>query len=386
MSADDQTPPEEAKPAPTEAPSVTDAPLTESPAPESPSTAAHQNRSSNGIGWLALLLSLAALGLSGWLWQQSQQAGNWQGQLKQQIDQKTQTLNARLNNQTQQLKALSTELAALKQTQANVATLAQTQQLLQKQLDTLSTSQNAMVKRLEEQLRPMAKEWRLNEIEFLLRLAVDHIEIAQTPRKAIQSLEAAQQQILALDIPSYQPVLEAVVLSLNQLQTVPTVRLGDLQAQLLSLQEQIASEPRLPSPPDAFNKAPTGTWLDTVKHHWNRAVFFQLEEHAAIRPLKPEAQEATNAQLLLLLEQAQTALLLRDSQWYQSSLQRAMHWLETYPGTHPKTLHAKLETLKAETIKPALPDISAALTLFLEIRQRQNDLVQAWAQGGALSQ
>src|SRR5690606_14702466 len=125
---------------------------------------------------LALLVGLAALGLSGWQWSQSQQ--------------EAEARQLQLDNQLTELRnAQRQEQRSAEQRLAGLPTEDEWQQLQRLTAD-LQRSQQALSQRLLAALQGDARaDWKLAEAEYLLRLASLRLIAAQDVASARELLD-----------------------------------------------------------------------------------------------------------------------------------------------------------------------------------------------------
>jgi uroporphyrin-3 C-methyltransferase len=97
--------------------------------------------------------------------------------------------------------------------------------------------------------------------------------------------------------------------------------------------------------------------------------------------MDPQWEGLLRQSLRLLLQQAEIALLTRDTALFRSSLQRARDSLEYFQATAPAQLQAmttEMESLLREPVGADLPDLSRSL----EALERARASRRAAASGG----
>lgn len=328
----------------------------------------------------ALLLSLCALGLSGYV--------GWRGYT---LEQTLPELRTGLDQLQPQIARQQARLATLEQDSS--ASLAQYQQHLQSQLqisqqretqlqsrvDTLS----AKVRTLEGATR---NQWRLAEVEYLLNLANQQLLTVHDVATSHALLTSADQILAQLDDYALFPVRQALAEDLAALQTAPQVNRQDIWLQLQAigslvpnltmldnrqrLTDQVLSESTATD--SNTDDAPGRSWQtvanDVLMDAWQRfsslfRITTERTEPVEIR-LTDEQEQLIRQKMQLLIEQSQLALITGQQSVYQLSLQQASQWLTRYftiDGGASQQLADELATLAGLTIEPNIPGIQRSL-------------------------
>ena len=328
----------------------------------------------------ALLLSLCALGLSGYV--------GWRGYT---LEQTLPELRTGLDQLQPQIARQQARLATLEQDSS--ASLAQYQQHLQSQLqisqqretqlqsrvDTLS----AKVRTLEGATR---NQWRLAEVEYLLNLANQQLLTVHDVATSHALLTSADQILAQLDDYALFPVRQALAEDLAALQTAPQVNRQDIWLQLQAigslvpnltmldnrqrLTDQVLSESTATD--SNTDDAPGRSWQtvanDVLMDTWQRfsslfRITTERTEPVEIR-LTDEQEQLIRQKMQLLIEQSQLALITGQQSVYQLSLQQASQWLTRYftiDGGASQQLADELATLAGLTIEPNIPGIQRSL-------------------------
>ncbi len=328
--------------------------------------AASAPKSGRGLAWLALLLALAAGGGSGYLLYQEylrQQAPPpWQDDITGML--------AILEAQTEQLSRLADAQASAvrDQRQAQQAALAEQEARFDARLLEALGSRP-----------PGRRAWQLAELEYLLRLANQRLQLAGDARAALRLLEAADQQLVALDDPGFYPLRrtlageqralrEALQLDREGLFLTLEVLKRDVQDLPLALPNYRRGREALATEVEAETVEETGFWAGI----WQRlrGLFeFRRLDGPGVQPLLGPAQAQWLAlHLQLMLERAQLALLQQDALVYQQSLTTVQEYLVLYldpAQVQVQQVRTQLGALLATDIAPPLPDISASLQQLL---------------------
>lgn len=119
--------------------------------------------------------------------------------------------------------------------------------------------------------------------------------------------------------------------------------------------------------PDAVEE----TWTAGASAAWNRAlekfeklVVIQHRDEPVEPLLSPEQTYYLQQNLHLMLEQAQLALLQRKQQPFDTALEKALQWVDTYfddENAATQALVRGLQQLSGTEVSPEMPDISGSL-------------------------
>lgn len=358
-----------------------------------------------GLAFFALLLSLLAVagaGFLGWLFYEEQRqitlsAGTQAEQ--------TESIASTVDKQFDELAALRAQIEKLEKSKASEA------QKQRQQLEALSAKQqessqivDSHARRLLSLTATTTDDWRVAEVDYLLRLANQRLLISSDAQTAISLIEAADQILIELADPRLLEVrksiaedraalnliagldIDGMFLNLaaiaNQIDSLPVVSAPKFQAQSLRSDTDDAAASQALEDASGITASPANAEHDTTESVTSRIVavfergwleirswFAINREGATIKPmLPPEQQYYLRANLKLLLNQAQIALLEKRPEPYRISLGTAIDWLRNYYPTEEPAIQATIEdlqTLAATDIAPELPDLSGSL---LEIK------------------
>ncbi|MGI9281875.1 MAG: uroporphyrinogen-III C-methyltransferase [Endozoicomonas sp.] len=339
--------------------------------PQRPAT-----KSGQSLSFLALLLALIALVLSGYIgWRampvEQAQPDLIEGQKQQQTQ--IARLQARLTEINRELTPIKTDLSQQED---------RSERLLNR-TDTLTRS-------LQEVAGTSQEGWKLAEVEYLLRLANQRLLMSSDTKAAKALLNSADQILLQLDNYNLYPVREALAEDIASLNSLPDFDQEGLYLKLEALTHQIYQLPLMEK--EALTESSTtvsevsetaskssSNWqtvaLSMLGNTWESFVslfrFTPDREQKITSLLSPEENILIRQNLQLMLEQAKLSVLSRDQAIYNSSLKQASHWIEKYFSLSGSQATAMLDELKAlgkVTVKPATTNISRALDL-LKSRQ-----------------
>ena len=352
-----------------------DKPTPRAPVPPSPPTVPSKPRTGRILATFAVLLSLVAIGGSGYLvymaWLADPDArfeaaiGAYQGDL------------ANFQRATaEDVAALREELAAL-----GVELAAQRR--------TLGAARAAMTEAVADNVAsapPAPREWKLAEVEYLLTVA-NHRLLMQDDAKGAVRLLALADRVLA-DLDDYRFHEVRALLAEEQL-SLKTLGYADTQGVFLRLEAVKELLDRLPlrlpeyASDDADGALPAdshdASLLDAFVDRLGSLVRFRRHDGEAIRPLlAPEEAEYLEQHLRLALERAQLAVLRRDQEIFEISLRAARDWLHGFLDPSPTAVAqaiGELDELRSIDLEIRTPDISRSLDRFRELRRNDDEPV-----------
>ncbi|WP_369600140.1 uroporphyrinogen-III C-methyltransferase [Hahella sp. SMD15-11] len=310
---------------------------------------------------LVLILSLL-LGAGGWmLWQQQQQ-------LRTDVNTLSELRDSVRTERERILDEASTRLRE---------TLALTEERQKATEERLQAQLSQLAAKVLQQSATSRTDWLLAEAEYLLRLANQRLALERDVKGAAKLLEAADAVVAEADDPALYPVREALAQELAALKATGLpdrtglfLRLNALAAQVDKLNQRVFVAPveTATSVGDASATAET-SWdgrLARLKQQVEKYLVIRRLD-APVEPLlSPDQIAYLKANLRLMLEQAQLAVLQQNQEVYQASLDKASEWLQRWlvgQDASTRALLNELEALRKVEIRPGLPDISGSLRL-----------------------
>lgn len=334
---------------------------------------------SNGATWpgkLALALSVAALGASGFLY--------WQGmQQVQKVNQENQVLRSEINAKVDSTISgarsdLSNNIAEMNRKLGEVQTQASVDK---KNVDELQDRLTRSMKQLAANQTNSRKDWLLAEVEYLLRLANQRILMENTVNGALQLLKSADKILAETDDVTIYDIRKAVAADIASLEAVPKLdteglflKLGAMNRQVADLRvTPLSQQHELPEMlKEITPESVQASWASGLQESWSKAmakletlIVVQHRDEPVKPLLSPEQKYYLQQNLNLMLEQAQLALLQRRQDSYDSALQKADEWLSTYFQQDDGVTQGLLRgigELKSVKVSPELPDITNSLT------------------------
>lgn len=386
-----------------QAPEKAPEPTAEKPAPAERTTApaspapAQTDAPATWPGKVALVISLAALGASGWLYWQSLQS-------KQEESATLTRLNSQVAAVADSTKSQLADAKALISTQVNAVN--QNMTLLQNQSAKEQQSIAELQERLTQSIQQVMakqsntrKDWLLAETEYLLRLANQRILMENTSVGALALLKSADTILKETDDVSIYAVRKALASDIAALEAVPTFDLEGSYLKLAAMAEQVnnlrlvplTDKNKLPSLIEQITpESVSESWTQGLKTSWANAMA-KLEKLIVIQHrdeqieplLSPEQTYYLQQNLHLMLEQAQLALLRKEQATFDRSLDKASKWVSTYFEAEDPTTQALLrgiDDVKTLKISPQLPDISGSLNALKSYLQQMTALKEGAAQ------
>lgn len=338
-----------------------------------------------GLSVFAILLSLLALGGSGFTWYQNEV-------MRVQSDS---SLAVGVSEIGGQVSRLGDSIAVLKKQQGDVVSQAQlSTRLLEagvgvdKQLQTIRGSQSEIqtaIKKVNSKLQSGVSDFVLDEVSQLLKLANNSALFSGDVNSSINALSLADIQLKELAEPRFSAVRKTINSEIAALRAIKVPDLEKLSAQLSAITSQVSSLPLANEPPVAETivltqaddaNAPVN-WRGELRKIWHdmiNAVSIQRVDQPPKPLLVPEQRYFLNQNLLLNLNKAEVALLQKQTGVYKQSLSSSEQWLREYFDTKDadvKSVLAQLAKLKAERISVELPPITGSYDALQSIKGGQ---------------
>lgn len=229
--------------------------------------------------------------------------------------------------------------------------------------------------------------WARAELEYVIRLAMQHLEIERDPTAALLALRAVERRLREYGEPLYGPVIERIERDISALESVAV---PDLEGVVLTLD---AIGNRIDGLPIAQPEGADGPRTERVREpgfagvDWSRMwrrvretfrsmVTIRREGRPELVLLTPREEVFVHLNAQLKIEGVRVAALRRDPQAYASSLRNARAWVESWYDTTDPTVEAMLDELAAlddVDLDPALPDIGGSLRMLRAANERRGD-------------
>ncbi|MDA8852878.1 uroporphyrinogen-III C-methyltransferase [bacterium] len=342
---------------------------------------------------LALLFGLAAISCSaylGWMLMQQQERDRSLSIMAETNYEHIQTFQRALDDAKNSLAA-----------ERNDRTQAENR--LQQALSDANAVLDGHTRRLLSLTATTTDDWRLAEVEYLLRLANQRILISKDAQTALNLLQAADQIVLELGNPQLFTLREAIA---NDSAAIAMVGELDLDGVFLKLAAQARQIDKLlllrvpeftsqPAPPIhnlagaselAAPVSLTESWLarlqEIAQSTWAelKSLVVIQQRGSDIKPLlPPEQQYYLRNNLRLLINQAQLALLDGRAIPYRESLTEAVSLLENHfplEQAANQQMVSELAALAAVKVTADYPDVSDSLIAIKAVFAEQDRLNQ----------
>lgn len=326
----------------------------------------------NGIAWFALLIAIVALGLAGYL--------GWFFLQQKDITQSLGNQASTQRNQTQELQnALSgSESRLMSQFSPRDAEITK----LKSSLVEAHLALDAHSRRLLSLTATTTDDWRLAEVEYLLRLANQRILTSKDGQTALNLLTSSDQILLELGDPRLFKVRESIANDRAALAVVSQQDLEGVFLELSALSNQINAlpvlvvptfdaEPKLQGDEETSQQKETPLWLQKLQSIWLatwselKSLIVIQKNDLEIKPLLPPEQKFyLKSHLRLLISQAQLALLDGRQHVFSEALVGAVGWLEDYfpqEESANQEMVSALKRLSKVVVTTEYPDVSNSL-------------------------
>ncbi len=323
--------------------------------------------------WLFVVLIVAAIAYGAFfIWQQSKSQQQLIDSLRTQVEEQAQATETRQQLLEDNLEKEFVEQQSAIQTNLND---------LAEQVD----SNNARLLSLSSVNRD---EWKLQEAQYLLRLADQRILLEKDSQNALALALSADDVLREMDQADLVGVRKLLVEEIAVLKLVGVIDREGIYLRLSALANQIDAIPfisPLGSEEEALEEdvAPAN---ETLKQKITRKFYdllHKLGSYVRVRDhgktinavLPPSEQKYLQQNLRLMLEQAQVALLRNEENIYQESLVKAQNWINQYYTLNEKATAVleELQALQKEEVSPDLTNFSnssAALTDYIAKREK----------------
>lgn len=328
---------------------------------------------------LPSLVTLATiLAIAYFFWQQSQAYQLQQQEQQQRIaaleEESTKQLDIINRLTDQQGKETSKQQDQLKQIQ-------KTQSSIQQRLD----SHNQRIRSLTGTSR---EDWLLAESRYLLRLASQRLLVENSTEGAQALLQAADKILDGIDDNELLPVRTSIANEIIALKLAKTVDKQGIYAGIDAIKDQLKTLPSAPYEMKFNENNPTKAEIDETEdktsfHPWKsvKKMFGHLDRYIVIKHEYDEVpdllyseqeQKQIRNNMLLMLEQAQFALLHEEADIYQRSLSQVLKWWNTHfiHYEQQEVLSVKIKSLLEENIIVRIPAIDRSAKLLSDYIDR----------------
>ncbi|OED42812.1 hypothetical protein ACH42_11540 [Endozoicomonas sp. (ex Bugula neritina AB1)] len=341
----------------------------------SPKAKSKPAKSGRGLAVLAILIAAGSLGVSGYI--------GWQGQLLQQQIAEADQGQAGFKSSIEQLQShIAHQQARLTDAVTSAQPLhAQVSELHQRE-ERLVSRMDAATLRLKDLEGSSRDQWRLAEVEYLMRLANQRLLMGTDIASSRNLLQSADDILIGLDDYSLFPVREALAEDIAMVRTVSDFdqettylrlqALASLIPKLQLLDDHRLKESQSVTTETAKVTSETPDWQEKIKaillDTWQQFVsLFRINtqrEKPVEALLTTEQDMVIRQNLHLMLEQAKLTVLTREPAIYHSSIEQAKEWITKYftlGGEVRDSMLTELDDLLTVNITTDMPSINRSL-------------------------
>lgn len=297
------------------------------------------------------------------------------------------TENQRLNQNLAEQSALLDQLEATQLTEPGPveiddSSVRELESALQLEIEAL-TNQLAELQTLQlSSGSETDQRWKILEAQYLIGIASQKLQLEGDVATAVAQLQLADRALIDSGSSSVFAVRQAIANDLQLLANIEEVDREGIYLRLDSLLTEMDSIDLLNSMRSEFENrrdaeseplrlgADAGGYLDSSLEFLGSIFVWRKWEETPQAMLAPGQDELIKQNLRLMLEQAQLALLMRDSSLYQQAMAKSRDWFRRYAvteSTRGQTLAAELDRLASMDIDPLLPALSQSLTLINQL-------------------
>lgn len=274
-----------------------------------------------------------------------------------------------LENQAKRDSDLSQSQQSL---QSSISKLEQEIQQTRSSLTADNKALQASMDTVSAKLGRTTTAWRLAEVEYLLTVANHRLNLVQDRPTAIAVFETADERLKAIGDPGLMSVRKAIANELNLLRSISEPDLTGMALSLSSLANEVEKMPlifkeRVDLATGEEQKAKPESWREIPAAMWEEIKgLVVIRRHTQpTEPLLPPTEAwFLHQNLRLKLEQAQLALLRRDTALFRKNIEEASVWIQTFfdgDSAAVKNATTTLDSLAKVELKLNIPDVSGSL-------------------------
>ena len=342
------------------------------------------NKSNSGLSVFAILISLAALGATGFSW--------YLTHIKN-INSNT-GLAIGVTQISGQVTRISDSVTRLQSEQSKVVTQAQlTSKLLEantpldRQIRDLKQTQSQLsesLTKVNESLQKGANQYVIDEVSQLLKLGNHSAIFSGDVESAIKAFTLADIQLKELANPRFSEVRRKINDEILLLKSIKQIDTENILAKLNAVSNKINQLPLENEPPVvttaekniATNNTET-TWRSELNRMWSdilNSVTIQKVDQPPKPLLVPQERYFLNQNIQLQLTKAEIALLQNRQTVFSNSITEATTWLNDYFDLSNKQVKDALQELKqlqSISLNSDLPSVAGSYDLLQSIKGGQ---------------
>lgn len=247
----------------------------------------------------------------------------------------------------------------------------------------------AIVADIHERIGRSGTEWMVAETEYLIRLAINKLQLGHDVITAQAALELADQRLADTVDPAWTGTREQLARDIAKLAAFDLPDVTGINSRLSALIDQVpslkvAAANSGVTRPDSETGEPlldkSKSWDTLGKDLWDgikSSVRIRKRNEPVQAMLAPEHQYFIYENMKLLLETARLGLLRGDQSVFADSLLKVGSWVDDlFEPQDSVTMSMKgaLAQLGSKNINPPMPDISLSLKVFKSREKMENDL------------
>lgn len=258
-------------------------------------------------------------------------------------------------------------------------------------LDALREEQQSQLELLERNGDAGRGKHLLDEAEFLIRQANQRLQVERSPKGAQNLLESADQVLAKFDDPGLLALRKTLSQNIAALRGTAIIDREGIFLRIGTLSDLVMTFSALPAhglevvemvdeltPMDEAITVVEVPWYQNLWQNFRQATQGFVDRHFNVRsleqPLAPlmsiDRESQLRHSLLIILGNAQQAVLREEAGIYRASLARAEKEIAQYfaPNDDTRAIIEQLQALQAEAVQQGLPDISASLYTLRDYR------------------
>lgn len=251
-------------------------------------------------------------------------------------------------------------------------------------LDALREEQQSQLELLERNGDASRGKHLLDEAEFLIRLANQRLQVERSPKGAQSLLESADQVLAKFDDPGLLALRKTLSQNIAALRGTAIIDREGIFLRIGTLSDLVMTFSALPAhglevvemvdeltPMDEAITVVEVPWYQNLWQNFRQATQGFVDRHFNVRsleqPLAPlmsiDRESQLRHSLLIILGNAQQAVLREEAGIYRASLARAEKEIAQYfaPNDDTRAIIEQLQALQTEAVQQGLPDISSSL-------------------------
>lgn len=355
----------------------------------STSVAVQSNKQSGGstLGVIAILLSIAALGTTGYQFYSQQLAKqNESGAVVQgvmDIQSSIRVMSERVQQLQKEQDRLASNVVTKEQVQTSLLESENDNDLKFRDLRDSQATLAASLEKLTAESQRSVDELALEEVSQLLKLANNSAVFSNDKFSAVAALRLADSQLKQLADPRYATVRKKINEEIGILEQVETADATSLTAKLASMSKKVPLLPLENEPPvtssvqiaekveasdPSISSALSEFFADTV----NLIKISRVDQPP--KPLlEPEQRFFLDQNIQLRLATAEYAVMQKRGEVFKRNILESMNWLqEYYDPRSPEVIETieQLRLLAEENIKSELPSVAGSYDELQRIKGR----------------